>query len=385
MTHRERVLNCLRYEVYDRLPVVHFGFWGETLQKWQQEGHLTAREATTWGDGNPADVAISRKLGFDANYYSTFAPNGGLLPGFVPAVIERLPDGSRKEVNGDGVIVLVNDAAGSIPAEVEHLLVDRQSWEQHYLPRLQYAPERLAQASVNMGERAAPFAQGGLEYLKHTAGRENPIGLHCGSLFGMLRNWIGVTGSAYIYADDEPLFTEMIDTVANLAFRLVQDTLATGAQFDFAHFWEDICFKNGPLIAPTVFEEKVGPHYKRLTELLLRYGIDIVSVDCDGMIDSLIPTWFNNGVNTMFPIEVGTWNANIAPWRAKFGRPLRGVGGMNKVVFAHDFAAIDREIERLKPLVDLGGFIPCPDHRLAPDAKWDCVRYYCDRMHQCFD
>ena len=32
------------------------------------------------------------------------------------------------------------------------------------------------------------------------------------------------------------------------------------------------------------------------------------------------------------------------------------------------------EIERLKPLVDLGGYIPCPDHRIAPDAKFDLVR-----------
>ncbi len=36
---------------------------------------------------------------------------------------------------------------------------------------------------------------------------------------------------------------------------------------------------------------------------------------------------------------------------------------------------------RLRPLIDLGGYIPCPDHRIAPDAHWDNVRYYCDRMH----
>ena len=43
---------------------------------------------------------------------------------------------------------------------------------------------------------------------------------------------------------------------------------------------------------------------------------------------------------------------------------------MNKVVFAHDYAAIDAEIERLKPLVELGGYVPCPDHRIPPDARW---------------
>jgi len=42
-----------------------------------------------------------------------------------------------------------------------------------------------------------------------------------------------------------------------------------------------------------------------------------------------------------------------------------------------------REI-RLKPLVALGGYIPCPDHRIAPDAKFENVRYYCDRMRKVF-
>jgi len=54
------------------------------------------------------------------------------------------------------------------------------------------------------------------------------------------------------------------------------------------------------------------------------------------------------------------------------------------VVFAHDYAAIDAEVERLKPLVELGGYIPCPDHRIAPDAKWENVQYYCEKMRRTF-
>ncbi len=37
MTNRERAKAVLRYQEYDRLPVVHFGYWGETLQKWAAE------------------------------------------------------------------------------------------------------------------------------------------------------------------------------------------------------------------------------------------------------------------------------------------------------------------------------------------------------------
>ena len=56
----------------------------------------------------------------------------------------------------------------------------------------------------------------------------------------------------------------------------------------------------------------------------------------------------------------------------------------DETTLAVDLAAVDAEIERQRPLVDLGGYIPCPDHRLAPDAEWDLVRYYCDRMRVVF-
>ena len=57
---------------------------------------------------------------------------------------------------------------------------------------------------------------------------------------------------------------------------------------------------------------------------------------------------------------------------------------MNKNVFAKDFADVDAEIERLRPLIELGGFIPCPDHRIPLGAKWDNVRYYCEQMQKLF-
>ena len=227
------------------------------------------------------------------------------------------------------------------------------------------------------------FGRGGREYLLAEE-PTSPRGLWCGSLFGIIRNWLGVVGLSYLTADDPALFEEMIETVAELCYQGTAAALATGITFDFGHFWEDICFKNGPLVNPRLFARKVGPHYRRITRLLNDHGIDIVSLDCDGMIDTLLPIWLENGVNTMFPIEVGTWNASIAPWREQYGRELRGVGGMDKKVFAYDYAAIDAEIERLKPLVELGGYIPCPDHRIAPDAKWENVQYYCERMRQVF-
>ena len=374
MNSRQRLHAVLHYENYDQMPVVHFGYWTELLNKWVAEGHLEPEEIASLDDGNAMDKLVAKKLGFDFNYYTTYQDLSGfssLFPAFEPKRLRDHADGTYEYLNEDGMIVLQKEGTVSIPAEIGHLLQDRASWEEHYLPRLQYSEDR--------------FDESGLRKLaSESGGREEPLGLYCKSLFGQIRNWLGVEGVSYLYADDEELYDEIINTVGELAYKTTKRVLESGIQFDFAHFWEDICFKNGPLVIPGVFAEKVGPHYRRISELVKSHGIDIVSLDCDGVIDTLLPIWLENGVNTMFPIEVGTWGASIAPWREKYGKNLLGVGGVNKHVLSFDKAAVDAEIERLKPLVALGGFLPCPDHRLPPDTKWELVQYYCDRMRREF-
>lgn len=369
MTFRENAMAVLHYEAYEKFPVVSFGYWGETVQKWANEGHITREEADDYcrrGDNGWGDRSIMKKLGFDFNWNSCVGSSSDLFPAFEEKTLEERPDGSRVIRDGSGLIVLVKPGIVSIPAEIGTSLTDRSVWEQEYLPRLRFSMERIPTEL--------------LETLRDDASREIPVGIHCGSLMGRMRELRGVEQMSYLMADDFDLYEEIIDTMDGLCYECVKAMLDSGAKFDYAHFWEDICFKNGPLVIPSMFDEYVGPHYKRITDLLHSHGIDIISVDCDGWIDRLIPTWLENGVNTMFPIEVGTWNASIAPWREQYGRELRGVGGMNKTVFSRDRAAVDAEIERLRPLIELGGYIPCPDHRIAPDAKYENVQYYCDRM-----
>lgn len=371
MTFRENAMAILHYQPYEKMPVVSFGFWGQTVDKWAKEGHITQEEADSYkkgGDNSIGDRMIMDKLGFDFNWGSCVGMNVLLDPPFEKEVLEELPNGGKIIRDEQGLICMVKPGVVSIPAEIGTSLVDREAWESLYLPKFQMAAKRV------------PLDR--IKNLPNPEDRQIPLGLSVGSLIGNMRNILGVENLSYLYVDDEELYVEIVDTMCGLCYECMKLALETGVKFDYAHYWEDICFKNGPLVTPAVFDELIGPWYKKMTDLLLEYGVDIVSVDCDGLIDSLIPTWLENGVNTMFPIEVGTWNASIAPWREKYGKQIRGVGGMNKTVFSKDKEAIDAEVERLKELIKLGGFIPCPDHRIAPDAKFELVQYYCKKMHE---
>ena len=372
MTNRENALAILNYQSFDRVPLVHFGFWPETIKKWADEGFVSQEDLVAFDYNTPAEARVAAQLGFDFGWGTACSGNFKLAPPFETRVLEEYPDGGRKVLNPEGVVVLEKRGVVSIPMEIDHLFKGRAEWEEHFKPRLQFSPDRIDSL--------------GIQALRAGGVADQPIGIYCGSLYGFIRDMLGVEGISYLYADDEELYVEVIDTVAELCYRLVEASLeaAAGIRFDFAHYWEDICFKNGPLVVPRIFDELVGPHYRRISDLLSRHGVELVSLDCDGMIDSLIPTWLANGVNTMFPIEVGTWDASIGPWKEKYGRAIRGVGGMNKVVFSRDRAKIDRELERIAALVELGGFLPCPDHRIAPDAKYENVRYYCERFRKLF-
>ena len=81
-THRERALAVLNYAAYDRLPVLHFGFWRETLMKWAMEGHLSQEEAlgaahiVDFSAYTEIDRDIESRLGFDFDWENIYPGEG---------------------------------------------------------------------------------------------------------------------------------------------------------------------------------------------------------------------------------------------------------------------------------------------------------------------
>ena len=381
-TNREALNAILHYDNFDRVPVFHFWFWPETLLKWVDEGHIRDPEIEKAvynqqvGDGSEWELKIARMLGFDDNVFLCTGQKGNwydfpLFPVFEPQTIDRIDDGHIIKMTVDGVLVKGRDGVVSIPEEIGHTLTDRASWESEYLPRLTWSPDRLNIDKIEM-------------LISENDSRSRHLALYAGSIYGKLRNYWGLVEISYLQIDDPDLLRECVDTIGDLSYQLVENALKTGLKVDFVHFWEDICYNKGALIQPELFRKLAGPHYRRIADLCAKNNIDIISLDCDGYIDELIPVWLDNGVNTMFPIEVGSWDYDFSTMRAKFGKELRGIGNMRKHVLAENREAIDAEVERMKRLVDLGGFVPCPDHRIAPDAEWDLVRYYCEQMRKAF-
>jgi uroporphyrinogen decarboxylase len=275
---------------------------------------------------------------------------------------------------GDGIRVHRGKTMGSIPTDAGHLLTDRASWRAHYLPRLDPThPHRYpAEWKAFIDATANPA-------------RDYPLILYGGSLYGYLRNWLGLEVVSCVLYDDPAWFEEMVETVADCAYAVLERTLTAGARFEACFLWEDMCYNKGPLISPAHFHRFLTPRYRRLTDLLRRHGIDIILVDSDGRVDELIPLWLEAGVNGISPIEIGTTDADPLRYRREFGRDLLMFGGVDKRILAHSPAAIDAELTRLAPLMEDGGFILAPDHKVPPDVPLAHYQHYINAIRHTWE
>ena len=369
MNNRERFLNILEGKEVDRMTAVHFGYWSELLQEWAEQGHISRKLAEKCRDGNHYDRMLDKMLGWDCAYTCLAGSNTSLIPSFEHKTV-KIDDGGRYYLNGDGVTIFEKLGANGIPMEIDYLLKDRASYLEHYKSRFLYRKERNTNANTIKK--------------RYELNDQYPRGFHIGSAIGTIRNICTVVGMSYLMYDDYDLFKEIVDDYNDMIYKCLKTTLESGVKIDFLHYWEDICFKNGPLISPLMFHDLCFNHYKSVSDLASEYGIKYISVECDGDISKLVKTWEETNINVMFPIEYGTWELDIKKIR-NIAPTLYGVGGMNKNVLSQDKDAVDREIERLKSLVKLGGYIPCPDHRLPPGTKYELVKYYISKIKQILD
>jgi uroporphyrinogen decarboxylase len=190
---------------------------------------------------------------------------------------------------------------------------------------------------------------------------------------------MGVERLSLALYDDPGWVEEMMEHLTYLFLSLLK-RLAGKVQVDLCWWWEDMCYNRGPLISPGAFAQLMVPRYWRITTFLRReLGCEYNMLDCDGNIHQLVPLWLQGGVNIMFPLEA--LHTDTLQLSREFGAQVAFRGAFNKVALIEGPGAIDREFERLRPLLKTDGFIPHTDHRVPPDVSLDNYLYY--RRRKC--
>lgn len=117
-----------------------------------------------------------------------------------------------------------------------------------------------------------------------------------------------------------------------------------------------------------------------LVSHLRKKGVKKILVDSDGNSVQLTDKLVEAGADGHYPLEI---NSGSFPEEIRKRHPkLALIGGINKLVLAQDRAAIDKELSKLPPLLEQGGYIPALDHRVQPDVPMANYQYYIDRKRE---
>ncbi|MFA6133178.1 MAG: uroporphyrinogen decarboxylase family protein [Phycisphaerae bacterium] len=357
MNDRQRFNNQMHYKPIDRCFNMEFGYWSENYTEW------------------PMFVENGIKNDYEADRFFNFdriATAGGCIwmsPAFAREVVSETAT-TRTIMNGDGLLAEVpKDGHETIPHFVKSSITTPDDWKRVKAERMRLDdPARIVD----------------VESLKkaHPPTRDYPLGVYCGSMIGRVRDMLTFEGLAYACFDYPDMVEDMVETACQLVEKYLDQVLGH-IDFDYASGWEDICFKNGPIVSVDFFKNVVMPRYKRISKRLHAHGIDLWYTDCDGDVRPILPYFLEGGINCLFPFEVNGC-AHPAELLNQYGKDLRIMGGVDKLVLRAGPEAIQAYLKTLAPLVERGGYIPFCDHRCPPDVKPEYYLYYLDTKEKMF-
>jgi uroporphyrinogen decarboxylase len=138
---------------------------------------------------------------------------------------------------------------------------------------------------------------------------------------------------------------------------------------DCIHISEDMAYKAHPMIGPDQCRQFLTRCWTRWGRLVKQAGVPIYEIDSDGHAGQLIPVWIESGFNCHSPQEVAAGN-DLPAYHRQYGRQMAYRGGVDKRAIAKGGAVIRAEIDRLRPVIAAGGYIPTCDHGVPADVTW---------------
>ena len=346
--------------------MTEFGFY--VMDKWKAEGHIP--KDAGWGEW-------AEMFGWDEGACHNLNCLGWCEAGFNPVF-------ETKVVEEQGDCELAQDYAGRIvkffkgrrngfmPEYVDHPVKDMKSWEENCLWRMDpTTPSRLAAqtAAIESAENAVP--QGKLIVANLVGG------------YMYLRSLIGPVELLYAVHDQPELLHACMKTWLELAdayYAQAQKTL----NIDEVFLAEDICYNHGLLISPDMVREFLFPYYRQLFANIRARQPDKSAplkfrLDTDGFSDVAIPLYREVGLDFICPFEVAS-NCDVVRTAREYPDLLIS-GGFDKRILAAGKDAIDREVDRILPVMKKrGGYYPTCDHGVPEEVKFEDYLHFRKRL-----
>ena len=363
MTGRERFIRVMTFQDVDRYPYYELGIWGQTYERWLQEGLREEELAGDWFKGEPKFAMLDRR---------EFIPlRLGPIPGFEYKVLEESERhivfadefGRRRRALKDGT---ARDGTRlSMDTYLDFFVKNRADFLEM---KKNYDPDDPSRYPANWDELKEQYEN-----------RDYPLYLYpnCafGGLYWNLREWMGTQCLSRAFFDKSNLVHDILDFFVDFFMRVTERAL-TELEVDACIINEDFACNAGPLISPRIYNEFFLPRHKVICDYLYSHGVKVIELDSDGNTEVLLPLIIEAGFNCHWPLEAAA-NMDPVKIRRQYGKNLALMGGIDKREVAKGKTAIEQELRRkIIPMLETGGYIPTLDHTFSPEISLENARYY---------
>lgn len=345
MNTLEKFLGTIDFEKVPPPRWDAFGFWESTVERWRTEGLPEDVHPVTFF-GQEGLYRVPLNMGITS---SPFAPpfERQVLAEDVEMVTYR---------DGSGIIKRERktEAEKSMPQFIEFPVKNRDDWDA---------------LKWRLDPDSPDYYPDWTETHAIYQAREVPVFAYICGAYGLPRNLFGEEHLAYAYYDQPDLLHNIARHWLDFNTRMLSNIL-DNVKPDCVFIWEDMAFKNGPLISPAMFREFMLPYYKEFIQHTRALGVKSIMVDSDGDNRVLLDMFIESGVDIFIPLEIAA-NMEPIPLREKYGKSLVFWGGIDKRALSKDLDTIEREVmSKVPKLIEYGGYIPSVDHSVPPDVPF---------------
>jgi len=364
MNQRERYVSTLLFQKVDKIPYMPGGPRESTLERWKKEG---LPEDKNWFD------YICEKLGIEIEKPSTsevlIRINLNPIPPFEEKVLCK-KNGHLIVQTANGEVVEIDEKYDFTYLRVAKDFVTRKY---HKFPvenekdwknlKKRYETDNPERYTENLEEK-----------VKILKDRDYVWNLSIPGPFWKLRDWCGFENLCMMMAEKGDFVKKMCNFWKEFVSEVVGRVIKKVSP-DSVIISEDMAYKNKSMISPEMVKRFLSPVWEEWVRILKESGCKIIILDSDGYIEELIPLWIEAGINCTIPVEIAAGN-DLVEFRKKFEKKMAYIGGIDKRAIAKGGKVIEKEIERIEPVVKSGGYIPSCDHGVPPDISWENFLYY---------
>lgn len=353
MNTRERFNRVMQYQPVDRLPLMLFEPYEQYgVDQWRRQGL-------------PAGVSPDKHFGVER--IRCVPLNLGPLPPFDQKIISET-ESDYVQLDWLGATVRRQKAAPLMYyGYIDHPVKNLADWKEY---SRRFEAEAVGRVPADLGRKADELNACG-----------SPVGVCFWPFFFRLGFYtMGMERFMMAFYDQPGLIHEMFAFWSDFILRTLRPVLAV-TRIDVAFFGEDLAYKAAPHLSPDLYREFWLPYQDPIIAELKRHGVPVIAMWTAGNILPLLPLLMEHGFNATWPLEQMA-GMDPAALRRQFGRELRLCGGVSKESLIAGPAAIDREIERLMPVIRDGGFIPAVDDCPPPEVPLDTFAYYIEAVRR---